>query len=330
MNFGSIASQYSLLLPRLSKVLSAEKPDLVTVVGDANPSFAASLTSALNQIPVAHVEAGYRSMDYRMPEEINRVLTDKLSTLLFAPTGTAKRNLLSEGFSPEQIFFVGNIMIDSLKMFKEKYEKSRIMDRLNLEKKGFCLVTIHRRENVTDQGNLSKIVKIIFEVQKRIKTIFPIHPLTRKKMAEINLLKKIENMENLLLAEPLPYFDFIKLEKESLFVVTDSGGVQEETTYFQKPCLTLRYNTERVETVLKGTNRLVGLEIELVKKYIRKIEKGEWFEGTIPIRWDGETAARIRRILENWSKPVNWLNMLEKGVPIKEIKFDIQWKKFNL
>ncbi len=221
-------------------------------------------------------------------------------------------------------------MIDSLKMFKEKYEKSRIMDRLNLEKKGFCLVTIHRRENVTDQGNLSKIVKIIFEVQKRIKTIFPIHPLTRKKMAEINLLKKIENMENLLLAEPLPYFDFIKLEKESLFVVTDSGGVQEETTYFQKPCLTLRYNTERVETVLKGTNRLVGLEIELVKKYIRKIEKGEWFEGTIPIRWDGETAARIRRILENWSKPVNWLNMLEKGVPIKEIKFDIQWKKFNL
>jgi UDP-N-acetylglucosamine 2-epimerase len=245
------------MMEGIERILISRNPDLVIVYGDTNSTLAGALAAAKLNIPVAHVEAGLRSYRKSMPEEINRVLTDHVSTLLFCPTPTSVINLKKEGIT-KGVYLVGDVMYDSLLDHLKVAEKeSRIMRKLNLTKKEFYLLTIHRAENTDIKENLKKVTQIIADLDKKV--VFPIHPRTRKKLREFKLLRRLVTLSNLILIDPVSYLDMLILEKNARFVLTDSGGVQKEAYFLKTPCLTLRDETEWLETLKGGWNQVVGL-----------------------------------------------------------------------
>ena len=293
----SHAVQTAEIMIGFEKVLNDYKPDIVIVVGDVNSTLACALVAAKQNIPVAHVEAGLRSYNWRMPEEINRVLTDRLSQFLFTTCEDANENLKREGINPEKIYFVGNVMIDTLLKFKRIPMEHDILQDLNLNSKNYALLTMHRPVNVDSIDNLFDIIDALYEVQKQVKVVYPVHPRARKKIIEFGLEKKFEEMDNFTMIDPLCYLDFLHLMDNARFVLTDSGGIQEETTILGIPCITLREETERPITVTEGTNVVVGRDKNKILTEVSKILNGKGKTGRIPTKWDGMTAQRIVDIL---------------------------------
>ncbi len=271
------------------------KPDLVIVVGDVNSTLAGAEAAHELGIRLAHVEAGLRSFDNTMPEEFNRVQTDKISDFLFTTEKSGNKNLLKEGISKDKVFFVGNVMIDTLIKHREKAKKSDILKRHSLKEKNYCVLTLHRPSNVDKKEDFENIISIIKKIQEKFTIVFPIHPRTRKNLEhhKINIKK-----ENLKILNPLGYLDFLCLMSNSKFVLTDSGGIQEETTVLGVPCITLRKNTERPVTVKQGTNLLVSIDKEkVVNKAMKIIDNKMDIKNKIPEKWDGKAAKRIINIL---------------------------------
>lgn len=278
-------------------LLNNELPDLVTVAGDVNSTIACALVAKKLHIRVAHLEAGLRSYDEKMPEEINRVLTDRISDILLTPSVDADENLLQEGVDRASIFFVGNIMIDSLVEHKNKAQSSLIKEQLGInESERYILITLHRPSNVDEIAGLTVLLNAFAEIGKSTKLVFPVHPRTRKNLNVLGLEDTIKKIPNLLLIEPVGYLDFLKLQMEATLILTDSGGIQEESTYFGIPCLTLRENTERPVTITEGTNQLVELKTESIVRATEEILSGKVKKGRIPKFWDGNTAERIEKV----------------------------------
>lgn len=302
----SHAEQKALVMIELEKVIRRERPDMVLVYGDVNSTSAASLVcskqtdSDIPAIPIAHIEAGLRSFDRNMPEEINRIVTDALSDFLFVTEPSGVRNLQREGVPDKKIFFAGNTMIDSLIRLMPVIRKSKILTELCIAESNYAVVTLHRPSNVDDKGNLSKIISIIDSVSRTFPEtdiVFPIHPRTSKMLEKFHLMNTLMETRNLILSEPLGYIDFMRLVTGAGFILTDSGGIQEETTYLRIPCITLRENTERPVTSELGTNTVTGLNETAVKKALRLIKLGKYKSGKIPKYWDGRAAERIVKVL---------------------------------
>ena len=290
---GTHAEQTGRIMIELEPALARFKPDWVIVVGDVNSTMAATLVAAKMNIRVAHVEAGLRSRDRTMPEEINRLVTDAVADLLLTPSPDADQNLIREGIPPEKIVFVGNIMIDTLHQSLEMSRASDLLGRLELEPGKYCAMTLHRPSNVDDQQTLAGILGALAEIQREIPVVFPMHPRTRARISEFGLNQGFASMPNLVVTEPLGYLDFLSLYSNSKMVLTDSGGIQEETTVLGIPCLTLRDTTERPITMTEGTNRLVGNHPNRIKQEAFDVLKGERRPGRVPELWDGKTAGRI-------------------------------------
>jgi UDP-N-acetylglucosamine 2-epimerase (non-hydrolysing) len=292
---GSHAVQTAAVLQRFEPVLLEEKPDWVLVVGDVNSTLACALCCAKLNVRVAHVEAGLRSRDRTMPEEINRLLTDQLADLLLTPSTDADENLRAEGIPDSRIRFVGNVMIDSLFSQLERAEQSTVREDLELEGKDYAALTLHRPSNVDDRATFSSILSALTAISRRVPVIFPVHPRTRARLSEFGFADLVEQTKNLRLIEPLGYLDFLRLYSGARLVLTDSGGIQEETTALGIPCLTLRENTERPITVSMGTNLIVGTDTERITQAALNAldtprDKGP---ARIPPLWDGHTADRI-------------------------------------
>jgi len=297
---GTHAEQTGRVLIAYEKVLIETKPDLVVVVGDVNSTVAATLASAKLGIKVAHLEAGLRSFDRTMPEEINRIVTDSIADILWTPSPDGDENLLKEGVSPEKIQRVGNIMIDSLEMMRNRIEKENSCTQYGLTPREYGLVTLHRPANVDDPKFLKEICQVLKRIAERITLVFPVHPRTRKNLDSFGLLDELEAHPSLNLTEPISYISFMNLVFNCRFVLTDSGGIQEETTYLGIPCLTLRPNTERPITVTQGTNRLCKLQD--VETNIEEIVRNEDQQRTIPDLWDGHTAERVCAAIKQFVK----------------------------
>lgn len=294
---GSHAAQTAQIMLRFEKVLKDIKPGMVVVVGDVNSTLACALTAAKMFIPVAHIEAGLRSFDRTMPEEINRIVTDSISDMLFTSCADADRNLVKEGIPESKIFFTGNIMIDSLLSALPKANETNILQRLGVSDDDFCLVTLHRPGNVDEKSNLAEILHGLGEISKLHTIVFPSHPRTMKNITEFGLLPVLRKYPRLMMCNPLSYLDFINLTAHARLVLTDSGGIQEETTVLGVPCLTLRNNTERPVTVAMGTNRLIGTNpARIYPEAIKTLTRPEK-RSKIPPKWDGRTAERICKIL---------------------------------
>jgi UDP-N-acetylglucosamine 2-epimerase (non-hydrolysing) len=288
---GSHAEQTAKVMLRFEPVVLDARPDWVTVYGDVNSTIAAALVCSKLSIPVAHVEAGLRSFDRRMPEEINRLLTDQIADLLFIPSKDAQVNLLREGISTDKIRFVGNVMIDTLVKFLTLAQE---IDRSQYPSH-YALVTLHRPSNVDDPVTLTKILESLLRISRKLPVVFSVHPRTRK---QIDTLGLSVNTPDLHLVEPLSYLEFLALEQHATVVLTDSGGIQEETTFLGAPCLTLRENTERPITISLGTNMLVGSDYARLEQEVDAILAGKAKKGQIPPLWDGQAAERIADILE--------------------------------
>ena len=298
---GSQVSQIANIMLKAEESLVDLKPDLIIVLGDVNSTLALALTGNKMGIPIAHVEAGLRSGNWNMPEESNRVITDRLSELLFTPTHLDSQTLLDEGIESSKIFMVGNIMIDSLlKNLDKASDRESILKKLNLEDTNFALLTLHRPECVDNKEKLSNVIFSISEIQEKINVIWPLHPRTRKNLEDFELFIKIEKMKNLKLIKPLGYLDFLSLMKNASFVLTDSGGIQEETTVLGIPCLTIREETERPITVSLGTNNVVGLEKDNIIKAANELLNGKKINGEIPEYWDGNSSVRIVNKILEW------------------------------
>jgi UDP-N-acetylglucosamine 2-epimerase (non-hydrolysing) len=288
---GSHAQQTAEIMARFEPAVLEQRPDCVLVYGDVNSTVAAALVCSKLGIRVAHVEAGLRSYDRTMPEEINRLVTDQLSDLLFTPSEDGNRNLAKEGIDPEKVHFVGNVMIDTLLRLLPRAMRAvpaGMPDR-------FALVTLHRPSNVDALDWLAAMLQSLAAISQEVPVIFPIHPRTRARMhsAGISVNGQIR------LLDPLPYLAFLGMQQKAALVITDSGGIQEETTFLQVPCLTVRENTERPITITLGTNQLVGRDVETITKAAQKILSGDTKCGTIPPLWDGHAANRIAAILFN-------------------------------
>jgi len=294
---GSHAFQTAEIMIAFEKVLIDHKPDLVIVVGDVTSTAACTLTAAKLGIKVAHVEAGLRSFDRTMPEEINRLVTDSLSDYLFVSEASGLVNLKNEGTDPKKIFHVGNIMIDTLIANIRTIDDSPVFEKHVLRKRGYAVATVHRPSNVDSKEALSEVIGIFSMITQRMPLVCPIHPRTRKNIETFGLMDRFSHMRNLVVTEPLGYIEFVKLVKESKFVLTDSGGIQEETTVLKVPCITMRENTERPSTVDEGTNVLVGRNTKKIEVLVRKIQKDQWKKGHVPKYWDGKTAVRIVAVL---------------------------------
>jgi len=295
---GTHAEQTGKTMIEIEKVLIKETPDLVVVVGDVNSTLAGALAAAKLNIAIAHVEAGLRSFDREMPEEINRLLVDAISDYLFTHSPDADENLKKEGIPHEKIFFVGNVMADSLLYNKPKAEHYRTLDRFGLNKENYALLTLHRPSNVDVRESMLNIVRALAQISQELPIIFPAHPRTQQRLKEFDLLNQLPSSSHqFLLIEPLSYLDFLNLEIAARFVMTDSGGIQEETTVLGIPCLTLRNTTERPITISQGTNTLVGNDTEAIVREALKILAGEGKEGNCPELWDGKAAERIVRVL---------------------------------
>jgi UDP-N-acetylglucosamine 2-epimerase (non-hydrolysing) len=280
------------------KIIAIEKPDLVLVVGDVNATLACALVAVKEHIPVVHVEAGLRSGDRKMPEEINRILTDTISDLLFVTEQSGLDNLKNEGVSEDKVFFVGNVMIDSLQFYLKKSQALDTAQSLGLKKDDFLVMTMHRPANVDTKDGLESILNIIEKVSKHLKVVFPIHPRTKNNLTKFNLDAKLDQIKNIIITEPQGYLEFLNLMGNAKLIITDSGGIQEETTFLKIPCLTFRDSTERPSTIEYGTNQLLAdLNPESVYSKFVEIIEGKTKEGRIPPLWDGNTAERIATIL---------------------------------
>lgn len=285
---GSHAQQTAEIMSRLEKVLLERKPDIVLVYGDVNSTVAATLVCSKLLIQVGHVEAGLRSFDRSMPEEVNRIVTDRLADLLFTPSEDGDQNLQSEGVDAGKIHRVGNVMIDSL----IRLLPSAIVSPSYGLPDQYALVTLHRPSNVDDSETLAGIIESLLEVSDSLDVVFPVHPRTRQRMATLRM-----NCANLHLLKPLPYIEFLSLQRRATVVITDSGGVQEETTYLGVPCLTMRNNTERPVTVDLGTNVLVGQNVDKLLSEVANICNGKGKVGKVPPLWDGCAGERIADVL---------------------------------
>ncbi|PYN40464.1 MAG: UDP-N-acetylglucosamine 2-epimerase (non-hydrolyzing) [Candidatus Rokuibacteriota bacterium] len=301
----SHAAQTAEVMRRLEPVLLSTRPDLVLVVGDVNSTLAATLTAVKLGIPVAHVEAGLRSFDRTMPEEINRVLTDAIADLLFVTEESGREHLLREGISADKIHFVGNVMIDALMTFRPHWQNSAVFDRLDLhENQPYAVLTLHRPSNVDDPTNLTKLLDALQDVARHIPIVFPVHPRVRARLGMQEEARVPTRDADALSAgkgiaylDPLGYLDFIALMSRARLVLTDSGGIQEETTILGVPCLTLRDNTERPATVTWGTNRVIGTDPRrIVEEALRALNHSPRTNGPPPL-WDGQAASRIVKVL---------------------------------
>lgn len=294
---GSHAEQTARVMIEFEKILLAEKPDLVIVVGDVNSTIACTLTASKLKINTAHVEAGLRSYDRDMPEEINRLLTDSIADYLFVTEKSGMENLAREGVSQDKVFFTGNVMIDSLVSYLSKSEKSEIHHEYCLEKGNYILVTLHRPSNVDSHKYLEELLHLLNTVSEKRKVFFPIHPRTKLNMHKFGLDTLLN--KNVILSDPIGYIDFLALTKNAELIITDSGGIQEESTYLGIQCITVRNNTERPVTVQEGTNQLIGTDLEKVEKTALEILNGNIKRGSIPELWDGKAAERITEIIVN-------------------------------
>lgn len=294
---GSHAEQTAKVMRAFEKVLRKEQPDWVVVVGDVNPTMACTIVANKMGVKVAHVEAGLRSYDRNMPEEINRVLTDSIADLLLTPSIDGNMNLVKEGIPERKIRFVGNIMIDTLFNMRKRSGESSILDDLGVTEKDYGLVTLHRPSNVDQQETLSSFIEILERSAKDLPMVWPVHPRSRNRAKEFNLWGRLGEIENLHLLEPVGYLDNVKLMDCARFVLTDSGGIQEETTALGVPCFTARENTERPITITEGTNTLVGTKKDAILKQITGFLGDEVSDDVYreakPLYWDGRTAERI-------------------------------------
>ena len=321
---GTHAEQTAKVMIEMEKLLTEEKPDLVMVAGDVNSTLAAAIVAAKAQIPLGHIESGLRSFDRSMPEEINRIVADEFSTFCFVTEPSGLENLKNEGIPSERVFYVGNTMIDSLVAHRNAaiLRFSEIATKYGIEEKEYALVTLHRPSNVDDKDNLTLLVDLFENMAARIGSsgsqpephaqakslsyqsvrrnhiIFPVHPRTRKKMEEFGLTERVTSNTSLALIDPVGYLDFLALQDAATIVLTDSGGVQEETTALGTPCLTLRENTERPCTISVGTNVMTGLDTDMILRLAERAFAGEWKSASIPELWDGKASERIVKILQ--------------------------------
>jgi UDP-N-acetylglucosamine 2-epimerase (non-hydrolysing) len=290
---GSHAVQTAEVMRRFEPVVLQQRPDVVLVVGDVNSTIACALTAVKLGVPVAHVEAGLRSFDRTMPEEINRILTDAISRWLFVTEPSGLENLRREGVPEERVFLVGNVMIDTLLACRELSERSNVLTQLGLTDRGYAVLTLHRPANVDDPAALAGLLRAMERLQRELPIVFPVHPRTRAALAGVDLAR----MPNLRLTDPLGYLEFMKLVSCARLVLTDSGGIQEETTVLGVPCLTLRNNTERPVTIDEGTNQLVGTDPEQIIATGLRTLAAPPRARTVPRNWDGHAAARILDVL---------------------------------
>lgn len=311
---GSSATQVSEIMGRLEPVMVKERPDAVLVVGDVNSTLAGALTASKLGVPVAHVEAGLRSFDRRMPEEINRVVTDAISDLLFVSEPSGVQNLLREGRPQDRVFLVGNVMIDTLKRALKRIDSAALPAVQHTSagqgqdsKPRYAVLTLHRQGLVDDPVLLGEIWKVLEEIGRRIPIVFPVHPRTQQRLRSLGFEPSDAKGETggangIHVIPPLGYLEFLSLQKQAAFVMTDSGGVQEETTALGVPCLTLRENTERPFTVTDGTNRIVGFDPDQIRLEVARVLKGEARQGRANNLWDGRAAERIVKILREHFK----------------------------
>ena len=287
---GTHAEQTGRVMIEYEKVLIKDPPHLVVVVGDVNSTVAATLAAVKLGIKTAHLEAGLRSFDRSMPEEINRVMTDSVADILWTPSPDGNENLAKQGIGDEKITFVGNIMIDSLEMAREKIETLGVCSRFGYDPSGYGLVTLHRPSNVDDKDILTKLCRKLASISGKLPLIFPVHPRTRVRLNEFGI-HILDQSRRIHLTEPLGYEEFMSLVFQSRLIMTDSGGVQEETTYLKIPCLTLRPNTERPVTVSEGTNALCTPDS--LEEKVTAVLDGTFKQGAVPDLWDGRTAQRV-------------------------------------
>jgi len=299
VNPASPNSQMSEIMIAFERVIHDYKPDLVMVPGDVNSTLAAAITANKCNVKLAHIESGLRSYDRSMPEEFNRMATDVFSDYLFITEQSGVDNLRKEGRSDEGMFFVGNTMIDTLLAFDSVIQKSDVLARLNAKSKDFILMTMHRPSNVDTKAGLDKLLDLVKILSAKHKIIFPAHPRTLKNMEANNLLGSFRFLKNIVFTDPMDYFSFQKLVSESLCIITDSGGVQEESTFRQVPCLTLRPNTERPVTIDIGTNEIVPFDSKMISQKLSDIENGKFKKGAIPPLWDGKATERILKTIHS-------------------------------
>jgi UDP-N-acetylglucosamine 2-epimerase (non-hydrolysing) len=282
------------------KVLIKEKPDLIIVFGDVNSTMACSIVASKLNIKIAHVEAGLRSFDRTMPEEINRIITDVIADYLYVSEKIGLENLKNEGIDEKKVFFTGNIMIDNILFYQNKINQSKVLIDLDLNRSNYILVTFHRPKNVDGYEYLNNLVTFLNNISAKRTVVFPVHPRTKKNMIKNDLLNKLT--DNIKLIDPIGYIDFLALIQNAELAVTDSGGIQEETTFLKVQCITVRDNTERPCTITEGTNQLIGTNLKLVEKTVNEILSGDIKIGKIPELWDGKTAERIvKNIINNFS-----------------------------
>lgn len=295
---GTQAEQTSKIMLAYEKLLAKTPPSLCIVVGDVTSTMACAITAQKMHVKVAHVEGGIRSDDWSMPEEINRLVTDSITNFFFTTSKTANENLRKSGINGDKIFFVGNTMIDTLMKHMPKFIKPEIWNQLKLKEKDYIVMTLHRPSNVDEQEKLKYLIDEILNSSRSIPIVFPVHPRTAKMLKEIGISGK-----NLHLIPPLSYLEFNYLVKHSKAVLTDSGGITEEATVMNIPCMTIRENTERPETITQGTNELLGTNPEAIKPALDKLFNGKWKSGKIPELWDGKTSDRIvKHILDLQAK----------------------------
>tara|TARA_Y100000590_G_scaffold464031_1_gene632385 strand:- start:2087 stop:3178 length:1092 start_codon:yes stop_codon:yes gene_type:complete len=294
---GSHGLQTAKIIKKYEEVLLQSKPDAIIVFGDVNSTLSCTIAGKKMMIDIIHIESGLRSYDNKMPEEINRIMVDSVSDYCFTTCEDASLNLIKEGKSKESIFMMGNTMIDSLIKFESRFNESDVLSQYNLKSKEYILFTMHRPSNVDEKVKLSKIIDQIKIVSKDYKCFFPVHPRTLNQMKNLNLLEKIQQFSNIIFSNPLGYFDFMNVQKNAKLVVTDSGGIQEESTYFKIPCLTIRENTERPITITEGTNTLIGNSIDNISKEIKNIIKNPK-KGDAIKYWDGQSGKRIAKVIE--------------------------------
>jgi len=290
---GSHAEQTARVMIPFEKYLVEKPPDLVLVVGDVNSTLACAVAASKMQIPIAHVEAGLRSFDRTMPEEINRVVTDQLADNLFVTESAAITNLINEGRPKRAISFAGNVMLDSLITAIEK-SREDVLDQNNLTPGEYAVVTLHRASNVDDSGTFAGIITALVKISEEIRVIFPVHPRTRNNFKKFGLQQLIESKDsNLVLCDPVGYLDFVALQRDARLILTDSGGIQEESCYMKIPCLTLRHNTERPVTIECGSNRLVGTDPDMIVRYALETIENPPTQISTPKYWDGKASPRI-------------------------------------
>jgi UDP-N-acetylglucosamine 2-epimerase (non-hydrolysing) len=297
---GTHAQQTGEIMKRFEPVMLEQDPDLVIVVGDVNSTVACALVATKLHVPVAHIESGLRSFDRRMPEEINRIVTDSISDLLFVSEPSGVRNLKNEGVSDERIHFVGNVMIDTLLRHRERADQSNIHEQIGLNGGDYAVMTLHRPSNVDDPATFEQLLHAIDRIQTELPIVFPVHPRTMSKIEANGLSTLTSRMSNLLPIEPVGYLDFLKLMSDARIILTDSGGIQEEATILRVPCLTLRENTERPATIDAGFNQLVGTHPDRILAGFRRAFEGPRIDAGPPQKWDGRAGERIVRDLRQW------------------------------